>query len=1247
MAQSNQDQNSINSAISQSTSGNQSARHELVSRIFSHMGIKAKSHDVIHQYQGNSRPSVGIEVEHPHDKKHSLYTAAYHGLMSDEPGQMVFHPGEGDDHLHSIRLAGDPDAISQVFDQHGIRQRHMMPMKDAQGGPEFRVLVYDKGGRYIEPLTRLASAVNGKVYTQRGTGFFVGGMDKSAAHEAYRRVIRKLENQLAGNGAKKDEDGLPEGSMVQKYARQIKKNLIKNGRMLDQHEWQPFVDQQNELTDSPEARQIPHEQRYSHDSMTPAYALADHMEEEGDPRHHLFRSLAQSYGSNMTHRQELVQHLGIPDEYFEPQNLYFNNSHFIGHDGSIYSVQMDGYGTQKPYFTIRNSLAPSEDSYGVPMNGLRHFWHEDAKDFANQIQEHSPEDGQRMHKIIDSLHDRWQREYGRQDQPKQMSRKGGKKNYARSWEEHSPMINDDIHLGVLADFLEEDGHPAASVVRNDKKYAADEWHRGKLWRRSEARSVPVQHGLLQFLPHQNGQVFAVRALLNKPDAMGLPRGKRGFYSLASPEQAYEILSAADGHQWPGKESFNYGDQSKNAIRDFGLNPAAQPDFAPPQEEPESGSDADQYEDDYYKAYPDRKPKKNKRKGNPTKKSQDPRTRLFNSAVDDAGPPTNAIEIGDKSLARNMAAGGKFTITDNLDQFHPDTKALYRAYLRHEEGQSHLAPIFHQKLIDKNTGTNRNANYSRVVKQSDLPSLSHVSGQGADKVHVGIKPFYSPFDGSVMFATSHTDPFAHHSVFLDHGKALALAQRLPHTNEQELQNKNALIEQIKAYGQKKRMSRKGNPKKKNRDDASKDISQDEEFQRMNDEAKRYMNQKTASGGIERSTVPEQPHTMKPMFTNEWHPFWANSGDEDGGHSEKMLTNIFYHSLPENHAIREDLRRVVANPDPKLAKKIYTILNPNKNDQYRTVPGQFVTGKLFHLIKMAEEDGLLGDYDTGAGNQWWLSNLDKRSKEGGEPPEMGMAMSRRGKPVKKSREIQPVIEAVQANPNDQAARFALSDHLEESGLHHDDATLHHLRNLENPVYVIQHPASGKIVASPNRRWLIGEFLQHHFHNGDLRPYPDQGEDVTHDFNNSDRYSPNPTASGDLLSSMFKQIGMHGHANLAKDERTEGLIRPGNHPSYLFTPTESEPWEATRSSVASHGFRIYLHNMTNKSLSHQLAQEHASLDQDPQHDLPQQPTQMSRKKGYSVDGVDSTTIGLSQNQADRVHYLLTKLERAVQNG
>lgn len=259
---------SSNLALRMASSGNQEANHDLVSHIFRTMGLKTKSHNLLHHYHGHTRPSVAITLEHPHDRKSSLYAAASYGLMSNQPGQIVFHPAaHGKDWLHHMRFEGDADGVANAIRGVGINQFHLVPMIVPSGGPQFRAIIFDQGGSLLPKLRNLAGKVGGEIYTQRGTGFKIGGKDTSESRQQYRNIIRKIE----GNNSPKDENGLPRDSMAAKYARKlVNKAMSRKRSSIRKYAADPEI-----------RRGLMRTIRENPGDPTPRAVLADHLEEEG------------------------------------------------------------------------------------------------------------------------------------------------------------------------------------------------------------------------------------------------------------------------------------------------------------------------------------------------------------------------------------------------------------------------------------------------------------------------------------------------------------------------------------------------------------------------------------------------------------------------------------------------------------------------------------------------------------------------------------------------------------------------------------------------------------------------------------------------------------------------------------------------------------------------------------------------------------------------------------------------------
>jgi len=513
------------------TSGNQEAQHSLINRIYQTLGLKTQSYNLLHNFHGQVKPAAGIQVEHPHNKMASLYAAANYGLMSDQPGVMMFHPGAGNDHLHSIRLQGDADQVSQAMQGAGISQFHLIPMKDSQT-PQFRAMVYDKGGQYLDNLQTLAQKVGGEIYTKKGTGLFVGGKDKSAAHQHYRDVINRYEG-MQKHGAR-DENGLPKDSMVAKYARE----LMKKSRPYE-GEHSAMV---KSLFDDPSNEVRP-------------LVLADYLQEDNHPSADVVRNHSHQAQSDWADRKGIFSMgTSVPVQH--------GMLHFVPQKGGNFLIQSNlkspgsypGSTGTVDHFMNANPLQASEilntakrhqdysgsgllSGYSTPQEAINTFGLSNDED---SVPAPSHEEDDQDHN----------EQY---ENPEKLSRRS---KMARSWEEHAPMMNEGVHPGVLADFLDEDNHPAADVVRNHNPEAEDRFKSLFLRPGSINRNIPVQHGAIQVEPDPESKQFYIRSIMKAPFG-NVSNGPAQFhYMLANHEQTKDILRKADRHEWQPKPWFN-------------------------------------------------------------------------------------------------------------------------------------------------------------------------------------------------------------------------------------------------------------------------------------------------------------------------------------------------------------------------------------------------------------------------------------------------------------------------------------------------------------------------------------------------------------------------------------------------------------------------------------------------------------------------------------------------------------------
>jgi hypothetical protein len=129
------------------------------------------------------------------------------------------------------------------------------------------------------------------------------------------------------------------------------------------------------------------------------------MEEEGDPRHELLRSNALAYAGREIgmHKKEddLGLERGAVQEAWGRRLGTRHSRSFMGDDGVTYSVNAGDHDGQ-PTFEITTRLPTSSGAF--PMIGHKHFWHDEAKDFADRMGLHDPEVGAHLHAAIDEGH---------------------------------------------------------------------------------------------------------------------------------------------------------------------------------------------------------------------------------------------------------------------------------------------------------------------------------------------------------------------------------------------------------------------------------------------------------------------------------------------------------------------------------------------------------------------------------------------------------------------------------------------------------------------------------------------------------------------------------------------------------------------------------------------------------------------------------------------------------------------------
>lgn len=187
---------SVAGALQSSASNNQRSVVDVAKDITHELGLlPAVATDTVHYAPNGSRASLMLKLNHGGQPVKADYAASWFGLMTKQPGVVVFNQGEGPDLLHTTHTPMSGEDVLPHFRRYGINDLIMVPERNG-----FKVVVYDKEAKLGAQLNQLVRNIKGKLESQRGTGKFIGSHSEQDTREAYRRIIRGYENQGEQDG---------------------------------------------------------------------------------------------------------------------------------------------------------------------------------------------------------------------------------------------------------------------------------------------------------------------------------------------------------------------------------------------------------------------------------------------------------------------------------------------------------------------------------------------------------------------------------------------------------------------------------------------------------------------------------------------------------------------------------------------------------------------------------------------------------------------------------------------------------------------------------------------------------------------------------------------------------------------------------------------------------------------------------------------------------------------------------------
>jgi uncharacterized protein (TIGR02996 family) len=146
--------------------------------------------DVVHHGPNGSVPNMMVRLNHAGNVPKSNYAASWMGLMTNTPGLVVFHPGNGQDLLHTVEMRGSGNEVVGSLHKYGIKDMVLAPTKVG-----FKAIIFDHNSKLGASLQQLSRERKGNINSQRGTGMFIGSHKLDKARAAYRQYIRNYEAQ--------------------------------------------------------------------------------------------------------------------------------------------------------------------------------------------------------------------------------------------------------------------------------------------------------------------------------------------------------------------------------------------------------------------------------------------------------------------------------------------------------------------------------------------------------------------------------------------------------------------------------------------------------------------------------------------------------------------------------------------------------------------------------------------------------------------------------------------------------------------------------------------------------------------------------------------------------------------------------------------------------------------------------------------------------------------------------------------
>ena len=188
-----------NDAFRELTTLNHRTAVQNAGEIFGNLMLPHTVQSLVHDVHGQGRPRVAVAVKSDGvDPRQVMYAGAWHGIVQDIPGQIIFSAGDGRDSMYQMRLSGSVKDISDHLNGLGISQSYItIPEDQKEGDNDYRVYLFDPGSSGAAAIRAAASSLGAPLLHHKGTAVFIGGKAGEDHREAYRSLIRAIENEAS------------------------------------------------------------------------------------------------------------------------------------------------------------------------------------------------------------------------------------------------------------------------------------------------------------------------------------------------------------------------------------------------------------------------------------------------------------------------------------------------------------------------------------------------------------------------------------------------------------------------------------------------------------------------------------------------------------------------------------------------------------------------------------------------------------------------------------------------------------------------------------------------------------------------------------------------------------------------------------------------------------------------------------------------------------------------------------------